>query len=111
MLLPFGDFRPDISSFKSKTSQALFNVLPRLDGYGPAPDNQPFSGMLPTGACRGYIYGRVTDGSIQIFAASATRIYQLNATTFGWIDVSLGGADYAAPSGNANWQFAQFGNK
>lgn len=108
-LLAFGDFRPDVSSYKSTTTQLLSNVVPRGDGYGPFQDLQFFTAALP-GPCRGFFFGRKSDGSVQIFAGTATKLYQLDNTSFTWIDVSLGGGAYASLSNNANWQFAQFGS-
>src|SRR6185437_8810938 len=107
-ILPFGDFAPDISSYKSKTSQAIYNVVPRADGYGPHQDLLAFTQALP-GACRGYFYGRKSDGSVQLFAGTATDLYLLNNTTFAWSLVSRSGG-YGALASNANWQFAQFGD-
>lgn len=109
MLLPFGDFRPDVASYKSSTSQQIRNVVPRGDGYGPFADLQAFTSALPA-PCRGYFFGRKSDGSVQIFAGTSLRLYLLDNSTFTWTDVSLGAANYSALSGDANWEFAQFGN-
>ena len=108
-VLPFGDFAPDLSSFKTNTSQAIYNVVPRADGYGPHQDLLAFTSALPS-ACRGYFYGRKSDGSVVLFAGTSTDLYVLNNTTYTWTRVSLGGASYSALSANANWQFAQFGD-
>jgi hypothetical protein len=108
-ILAFPDYRPDISSYKGSSSQLISNVLPRGDGYGPFPDLLAFTLALPA-PCRGYFYGRKGDGSVIVFAGTATKLYQLNNTTFGWIDVSLGAGTYSALSSDANWQFAQFGD-
>lgn len=108
-VLPFGDFRPDVASYKSQTSQTISNVVPRGDGYGPFQDLQPFTAALPA-PCRGYFFGRKSDGSVQIFAGTQTKLYTLDNSLFTWTDVSLGAGSYAALSGDANWQFAQFGN-
>lgn len=109
MLMKFEDFRPDVSSYKNASSQIIFNVVPRADGYGPFQDLLAFTAALP-GPCRGYFYGRKSDGSVVIFASTATKLYQLNNSDFTWIDVSLGAGPYNALSSDANWQFAQFGN-
>src|SRR6185437_9814247 len=50
------------------------------------------------------------DGSVVVFAATATDLYILNNTTFGWTKVSLAGGPYAAISSGDNWQFVQFNN-
>src|SRR5579859_494383 len=108
-VLPFGDFAPDLSSFKTNTSQAIYNVVPRADGYGPHQDLLAVTSALPS-ACRGYFYGRKSDGSVVLFAGTSTDLYVLNNTTYTWTRVSLGGSSYSALSANANWQFAQFGD-
>jgi hypothetical protein len=109
MFLPFPEWRPDVSDFRGASSLVIQNVLPRGDGYGPFPDFQALSQPLPA-ACRGYVFARNADGSVAVFAGTATRLYKLNNTTFAWTDVSAGGAAYASLSAAFNWQFVQFNN-
>src|SRR5437764_5795927 len=94
-LVPFGEFRPDVSDHQGVHSNRLDNVLPRGDGYGPFPDITPFTQALPA-ACRGFFVARRNDGSVSIFAGTATRLYLLNNIDFSWTDVSKGGAAYSA---------------
>lgn len=108
-LLPFGEYKPDLSDYEGIASQDVTNVLPRGDGYGPQQDLLAFTQALP-GPCRGAFSARKSDGSIVIFAATSTKLYQLNNSSFAWTDVSLGGGSYAALTSTAIWQFAQFGN-
>lgn len=108
-LLPFGEWVPDRSDYEGISSQAISNVVPRGDGYGPFSDLQSFTQSLPD-VCRGSFSARKSDGSIVIFAATATNLYRLDNTTFGWVNVSKSGGPYAAVDGTANWQFAQFGS-
>src|SRR5690242_2158987 len=108
-MLPFGDWRPDLSAFQGSASQLIQNVVPRADGYGPFPDLVAFTAALPA-PCRGFFYARKSDGSIAVFAGTATRLYQLSNTDFSWTDVSKGGASYSAVPSSDHWQFAQFGN-
>jgi hypothetical protein len=108
-ILSFGEFRPDISDYQGQHSRTILNVLPRGDGYGPFLDFVAFTTALPA-PCRGYFYARKNDGSISVFAGTATKLYNLNNTSGGWIDVSKSGGSYSALSGNAQWQFAQFNN-
>jgi hypothetical protein len=109
MLLPFPEYAPDISPFGEEESQIIQNVYPRKDGYGPAPSPSIYSATL-SGACRGFFYARKADGSITIFAATATKLYQLNNTNFTWTDVSKAGGSYSAIPTGDQWQFAQFNN-
>jgi hypothetical protein len=106
-LLPWGAWTPDVSDYEGQSAHDILNVLPRGDGYGPFPDFSPFSGAL-AGACRGGFYALKSDGSVAIFAATATRLYLLNNTAYTWTDVSKGGSAYSSLSGTANWQFIQF---
>src|SRR6185437_15886397 len=68
-----------------------------------------YSAGLP-GACRGFFKAIKTDGSIAIFAATASKIWQLNNTNQTWTDVSLGAGSYAAVSASDQWQFVQYIN-
>lgn len=108
-LVPFGAYAPDVSDYEGIATQAVTNVVPHGDGYGPFPDLATFTQTLPA-ACRGGFYGRKSDGSISVFGATIDRLYHLDNSTFAWVDASLGGIAYAALSSTDNWQFAQFGN-
>jgi hypothetical protein len=108
-LLPWGDYKPDVSDYEGQATQNIVNVIPRGDGYGPFPASSVFSQALPEG-CRGAFYALKSDGSVAIFAGTLTRLYQLNNIDYSWMDVSKGATDYGALSSNANWQFAQFNN-
>lgn len=105
--LPFPQYSPDITSLGTGVSGFIQNVVPRADGYGPFPDFVSFTMALPAN-CRGFFFARKSDGSIGTFAGTSTRLLLLNNTTFGWDDVSKGGAAYSALINAANWQFAQF---
>lgn len=108
-LVPYGEWRPDTSDYESTTSNAILNVLPRGDGYGPFPDFTVYSGALPT-TCRGAFYALKSDGSVATFAGTADRLYLLDNTSFSWTDVSKGGSAYSALSATAQWRFVQFNN-
>jgi hypothetical protein len=108
-MLPFGDYRPDLSAYQGASSQVIQNVVPRGDGYGPFADFTPFTSALPA-ACRGFFYARKTDGSIAVFAGTASKLYQLSNTDLSWTDVSRSGGTYTALPSSDHWQFAQFGN-
>ena len=108
-LLPFGEWRPDVSDYEGTTTKNVNNVLPRGDGYGPFKDFAILSQALPA-ACRGGFYAIKSDGSIKVFAGTVNRLYLASNTDYSWSDVSLGGAAYSDLSSDAQWQFAQFGN-
>lgn len=96
-----------MSDINRPISASVLNVVPRGDGYGPFPSFEPWTYALPAG-CRGSFHARNADGSITVFAATATRIYRLDNTTFTWTDVSKGGSDYSATATGAFWGFVQF---
>lgn len=103
----FPKYAPDQNEPGVPFSAVIQNVAPRVDGYGPWPDRVDFTQALPA-ACRGYFYGRNSDSSITIFAGTATNLYELNNTTFAWINVSSGGGPYSQLAAGSNWQFLQF---
>lgn len=108
-LLRFGNYEPDTTDYESDQAGDLANVVPRGDGYGPVQDRQAFTQAL-VAANRGFFYARKSDGSVLTFVGTSTKLYELNNSTFGWTDVSLGAGTYSALSAGANWQFAQVGN-
>jgi hypothetical protein len=89
-LIPFGEWKPDISDYEGSTSLTITGVLPRADGYGPMKSSAAYSQPLP-GQCRGAFCAYKTDGSVTIFAATATNLYVMNNNTGGWITLSGGG--------------------
>lgn len=110
--MPFvaaAEYRPDVADFMGTTSRNVLNVVPQDDGYEPFPAFVPYSSALP-GPCRGAFYALKSDGSVVMFAATATKLYQLNNINFTWTDVSLSGGSYSSVSTTAQWQFAQTGS-
>src|SRR5262245_41015211 len=86
-LLPFGEFKPDVSDYEGQATRNVLNVLPRGDGYGPFPDFATLSQAL-IGACRGAFYALKSDGSVQIFAGTVDRLWTANNTDYSWTPVS-----------------------
>jgi hypothetical protein len=108
-LLAPGAYLPDVSDYEGQATRNVLNVIPRGDGYGPFPSFSPYTQALPS-PCRGAFYALKSNGQVITFAGTATRLYMLNNTDYSWVDVSLGGAAYAALTSSAQWQFAQTGN-
>lgn len=108
-LIPFGEYKPDVSDYEAQSERSIINVVPRGDGYGPFPGLAAISQSLGL-QCRGAFSAYKTDGSVVVFAATATDIYQLNNTTFAWSKVSKAGGPYAAVTAADQWQFVQFNN-
>jgi hypothetical protein len=108
-MIPFGEYKPDVSDYRGAHSASLSNVLPRADGWGPFPSLSVLTAALPA-ACRGFFIARRPDGSVSIFAATASKLYLLNNTNFTWTDVSKALGSYSAVTSTDQWQFAQHGN-
>lgn len=49
-LVPFGEYRPDISTYNTNFSGLISNVIPRGDGYGPWKTFGAIGSALPAGA-------------------------------------------------------------
>jgi hypothetical protein len=103
----FGQYCPDVTDLGTDISVLISGVFPRVDGYGPVPSLSELTAALPS-ACRGYYFARRTDGTVAVFAATSTKLYLLNNTTYEWADVSQGLGTYAALVAGDNWQFRQF---
>jgi hypothetical protein len=108
-MMPFGEWRPDVSDYQTQYANTALNVIPRGDGYGPVNSLTSLTEALPA-PCRGYFYARKSDGSVQIYAGTATKLYLLDNTDFTWDDVSKSGGTYTSLSAGAQWQFTQFNN-
>jgi hypothetical protein len=108
-LLSYGEWKPDLSDYESATSQNVVNVLPRGDGYGPFPSLTALSASLGS-QCRGAFVARKTDGSVTIFAATATDLFIMDNTVFAWNKVSKAGGPYSSVSSADQWRFGQFNN-
>jgi hypothetical protein len=108
-LITFAKWKPDVTPINTQASPIVSNVVPRADGYGPFPSFVTLTQNLP-GPCRGGIFARNNDGSVTVFAATATNLYQLNNTTFAWVNVSKAGGPYSSVPSTDNWQFVQFQN-
>jgi hypothetical protein len=108
-LLPFGEYKPDVSDYEGQATRNILNAIPRGDGYGPFPSFSAYTSALPS-ACRGAFYALKSDGTVVTFAGTSTKLYRLNNTDFTWTDVSLSGGTYSALSSTAQWQFAQTGD-
>jgi hypothetical protein len=86
-LLPFGEYKPDVSDYEGQATKNVQNVLPRGDGYGPFPDFAILSQAL-LGACRGAFYALKSDGSVAVFAGTSDRLWLASNTDYSWTPVS-----------------------
>ena len=88
-LIPWGDYRPDVSDYQGRHTRAVQNVLPQGDGYGPIKDLVDFTDALPA-VCRGAFVALKSDGTVEIFAGTQTKLYRLDKTDLSWDNVSKG---------------------
>lgn len=86
-LLPWGEYKPDVSDYEGSATQSIQNVVPRGDGYGPFPDFAVLSQAL-IGACRGGFYALKSDGSVAVFAGTSDRLWLASNTDYSWTPVS-----------------------
>lgn len=108
--IPFGEWKPDLSPVNGQTTVDINNVVPRLDGYGPAKDLEAFTEALPA-PCRGFFFATKSTGAVLIFAGTSDRLYTLDNTTLQWTDASQGGSAYSAMPADGRWEFIQFNDK
>ena len=101
------DFAPDRSRYNPQASSLILNAIPTADGWGPFRDIAAFADPLPD-VCRGAAAVRNSAGAYLIFAATRTRIYQLNTADGSWIDRSGPSAPYNLPDGDL-WTGVLFG--
>lgn len=81
------------------------NVYPLKNGYGPFPDATSVSDALAA-TCIGAIELKQVDGTIHVFAGTATKLYKLSGSS--WTDVSKAGGTYSSSS---QWRFAIYGSR
>jgi hypothetical protein len=114
-VIPFGEWRPDLSDYQAETTRFITNAAPRADGYGPLKEWQTYTQALP-GPCRGAFLAVDDSGTPTLYAGTATRLYRMSNSTLGWLDISKGGGAggpgyEAAPLRlKDNWTFTQFNN-
>jgi hypothetical protein len=110
MQVQWAQFAPDMSDYSPEYSDAINNVEPRADGYGPLPKLATFGTALPA-RCLGAYNFRRANGATDLFAGTATKLYRYNIATASWDDVTrLSGGNYAVSDGNY-WNFTQFGSR
>lgn len=86
-VIPWGEWRPDVSSYKGQHSPSIVNAIPRGDGYGPAKSFAALTDALPA-ACRGFFTYYHTDGTIRVFAGTSTDLWLLDNSDLSWDNVT-----------------------
>lgn len=107
-VIPYAEWRPDVSELNSAFTGDLLNVLAADGSYIPMSALEVFTDALeekPLGA----FLARQLDGTISIFAGTTDKLWLLNNTTLAWDDVSQAATTYSANE-DARWSFGQFGD-
>lgn len=106
-VVPWGEWKPDVSSYNGSHTQAINNVLPRGDGYGPAKDLSAYSAALGA-TCLGAFTALKSDGSAIEFAGTSAALFQLG-TDLAWTDVTRAAGGAYAVATDCLWSFCQSG--
>jgi hypothetical protein len=103
MMIPFGEFAPDLAELGSSVSAVALNVYPALNSYTPVLGaDTAYSDALPA-APRGLFLGRKQNGTFVAFAGTAATLQRLDGTS--WTEI---GSGFAVPT-DEFWSFTQFG--
>lgn len=104
-LQKFGEWMPDKGPLNNPGAYEARNVVAVGDDYAPVESVTEETAALP-GECLGKFGCYDKNGNPFTFAATATRIYRLNGTS--WADVSKSGG--YTTTGENRWRFVQFGD-
>lgn len=103
-----GQWLPDQPDYNNAGVTVAENVIPALGGYRSLNGFVAYSNAA-TGTILKVFAAKEDDGTVQLFAGDATKLYKFNAGTNNLDDVSkVGGYDL---TGAERWEFVQFGNK
>ncbi|MCA1298036.1 hypothetical protein [Stappia indica] len=108
-MTPFAAYAPDQPGFYSAGSPLIRNVIPTQSGYRPFPALAALSSALPAQP-QGFFFNVEVDNTVTIFAATADKLYKLDATDYSWDDVSRSSGAYTGNS-TQGWTFARFGDQ
>lgn len=102
MKLAFGDFLPDLTEHGAPGVTGVANIYPTSVGYRPVGQFAAHSTNFPA-ECRGAAVFVAQDGTINLIAGTATKLYK--QIVGGWQEIGTG---YTLGPLN-RWRFAQFG--
>ena len=112
MIIPFGEYAPDLARLKGRHAPFVKNVIPRgpfagsrAPTYGPFPSFGAITDALDAYA-RGAISAKDKDGNVFNYAGDETKLYSLNQNN--WQDVSNG--TYTTGS-EERWEFVRWKEK
>jgi hypothetical protein len=106
VIIPFGEYAPDLPALGNTGAPTAKNVIPHAKGYKKFPRLSNYSSAL-TAYCRGAFSAMDTIGDVSSYTGDATKLYRLVGTTM--TDSSkVGGYSCAADS---YWEFAKYDNQ
>ena len=106
ILLPAGDYTPDLSPYLNSGMTVTAGVYPRSDGSD-GPLLSPTSASVALGSrCLGAFASRDKGGTSYVVSGTAAALAV--QTNLSWTDKS--GTTYAVPA-NQHWRFTQFGEQ
>lgn len=106
-MIPFGEWLPDQSNLSNPGCTVAENVLPAARGYKPFKSLAPLSNAADS-RLRGFYASKRSDGTVDLFAGDAGKLYKFNDTNSNLDDVSDTGGYSVASDGQ--WRFVQFGD-
>ena len=104
MMIPFGEWLPDVAEFGTEGTTVAKNVVPRTTGdYGPLESLSTASGVIGA-RCQGAFGTQDGSGNVFNFAGDAADLYCLSSGA--WRVCSAATAGYTCAADDA-WEFAQ----
>lgn len=108
MIIPFGEYLPDLPSFGNPGATIAKNVIPGGIHYEQFLAMAVYSNAL-TARAQGAFSARDIDGTVYNFAGDATKLYRLSSATYSDVSRLAGGA-YSTGT-DEQWNFTQFGRQ
>ena len=96
MMIPFGEFAPDVAELDSGVAAVAKNVYPISNGYIPIKSLNAYSAALAA-VPKGLFLFTNANGAFEQWACTTTKVYQLGGTA--WTDRS-GAKTFAVPAGD-----------
>lgn len=105
--IAFPEWLPDLPALGNPGCMVAKNVMPGTLGYRPFPGFSQYSTAALGARAQGGFFGIDRDGNVNAYAGDATKLYQLNDTS--WADSSKSGG-YTVAADHA-WKFVQWGEE
>lgn len=106
MMIPFGEYLPDLPALNNPGATVAKNVIPAGDSYQSFPSQVVYSNAL-NARCQGAFSTKDADGNTVNFAGDAAKLYRMTASQYA--DVSIAGG-YTTGS-DEMWYWTRFNNR